>query len=83
MKKGMIKVTVFYPYSEGQTFDIDYYCNKHMAMVKELFGEVLKGMTVEKGIAGPVPNSPALYAAMGNMYFDSIEDCPGICLKYY
>jgi uncharacterized protein (TIGR02118 family) len=73
MKKGMIKVTVFYPNAEGKTFDIDYYCKKHMAMVSTLSGDALKGMTVEKGIAGVAPNSPALYAAMGNMYFDSIE----------
>lgn len=73
MKKGMIKVTVFYPYSEGKTFDMDYYCNKHMAMVSTFLGDTLTGMTVEKGIAGIAPNSPAPYTAMGNMYFDSVE----------
>ena len=73
MKKGMIKVTVFYPNSEGKTFNIDYYCNKHMALVSKFLGDTLKGMTVEKGLAGVAPNSPAPFAAMGNMYFDSLE----------
>jgi uncharacterized protein (TIGR02118 family) len=73
MKKGMIKVTVLYPYSDGKAFNMDYYCNKHMAMVSKFLGDTLKGMTVEKGIAGVVPNSPAPFAAMGNMYFDSLE----------
>jgi len=73
MKKGMIKLTVVYPHSEGKTFDMNYYCNKHMTMVREFLGDTLKGMTVERGIAGVAPNSPAPYAAMGNMYFDSIE----------
>ena len=73
MKKCMIKVTVFYPNGEGKTFDMDYYCRKHMAMVSKLAGKALKNMTVEKGIAGLAPNSPAPYAAMGNMYFKSIE----------
>jgi hypothetical protein len=26
----MIKVSVLYPNSEGRTFDISYYCSKHM-----------------------------------------------------
>jgi uncharacterized protein (TIGR02118 family) len=72
MKKGMIKVTVFYPNGEGKTFDMDYYCNKHMALVSKLSGDALKSMAVEKGIAGIAPNSPAPYAAIGNMYFDSV-----------
>ena len=49
MKKGMIKVTVFYPNSNGKTFDMDYYCNKHMLLVGTLAGDTLKNITVEKG----------------------------------
>lgn len=73
MKKGMIKVTVFYPNGEGKTFDMDYYCEKHMPLVGKLTGNALKGISVEKGIAGMAPDSPAVYAAMGNMYFESVE----------
>jgi len=73
MKKGMIKVSVLYPGGNGKTFDMDYYCNKHMPMAKELVGETMKGATVEKGIAGGTPDSPAPYAAVASLYFDSIE----------
>ena len=73
MKKGMTKVSVLYPSGEGKTFDMDYYCNKHVPMVAGLLGDSVKGATVEKGLAGGGPNSPAPYAAVGNLYFDSIE----------
>jgi uncharacterized protein (TIGR02118 family) len=72
MKKGMIKVAVLYPNGDGKTFDIDYYCNKHMPMVAELLGDSLKGTTVEKGICGMTPGSPSSYAAIGSLYFDTV-----------
>lgn len=56
------------------TFDMDYYCHKHLPMVNELLGDLLKGATVEKGLGGATPGSPATYAGMGNMYFHSMAD---------
>jgi len=73
MKKGMIKVSVLYPNGEGKHFDIDYYCNKHLPMAGGLLGDAVKGATVEKGIAGGAPDSQATYAAMGNLYFESMD----------
>ncbi len=55
MEKGLIKVSVVYPNSEGKKFDMDYYCNKHVPMVATLLGDSLKGATVEKGIGGGAP----------------------------
>jgi len=69
----MIKVTVLYPNSSGSRFDIGYYCEKHMPMVRKLVGSALKGMAVEHGIGGMAPGSPAPYAAMGHLVFDSVE----------
>ena len=74
MKKGSIKVSVLYPNGDGKSFDMDYYCNKHVPMVAGLLGDAVKGATVEKGLGGGAPNSPAKYAAMGNLYFSSVED---------
>jgi uncharacterized protein (TIGR02118 family) len=74
MKKGMIKVSVLYPNGSDKTFDIDYYCDTHAPLVAGLLGNALKGATVEKGLGGGAPGSPALYIAMGNMYFDSVEE---------
>ena len=73
-KKGMIKVSVIYPNGEGKTFDMEYYTTKHLPFVGGLLGDALKGATVEKGLGGGEPNSPAPYLAMGNMYFNSVEE---------
>jgi len=74
MKKGMIKVTVFYPHAEGKTFDMDYYVNKHAPLVTKTLGDALKGASYDKGLAGGAPDSPATYVAMANLYFNSVEE---------
>lgn len=74
MKKGMTKVSVLYPNGEGKTFNMDYYCHKHVPMVAGLLGDAVKAATVEKGLAGGAPNTKATYAAMGNLYFSSVEE---------
>ena len=74
MKKGMTKVSVLYPNGEGKTFNMDYYCQKHVPMVAGLLGDAVKAATVEKGLAGGAPNTKATYAAMGILYFSSVEE---------
>jgi len=69
----MIKVSVLYPNQEGCTFDMTYYCNTHIPMVRRLLGPAIKGVAVEQGIGGMAPSSPAPYIAMGHLLFDSIE----------
>ncbi len=69
----MIKVSVLYPNSDGCKFDVDYYCNKHMPMVKDLLGEACTGVAVEKGVAGGAPAAPAPFAAAGHLFFESLE----------
>ena len=61
MKKGMIKVSVFYPNGEGKHFNMDYYVKSHIPLVEKLLGSV-------------EPGSTAPFAGMGNMYFDTVED---------
>jgi uncharacterized protein (TIGR02118 family) len=68
----MIKVSVLYPAGEGITFDMDYYCNKHMALVADALGDVLKGRAVEGGVANGEGGSPD-YIAMGHLTFDTVE----------
>ena len=74
MKKGTIKVSVLYPSGEGKTFDMDYYCNKHVPMVGGLLGDAVIGATIEEGVSGGAPNSTPTYVAMGNLYFETIAD---------
>jgi uncharacterized protein (TIGR02118 family) len=73
MKKGMTKVSVIYPHGEDKTFDMEYYLNKHLPLVGGLMGDALKGASVEQGLGGAAPGSPAPYAGVGTMYFDSPE----------
>ena len=69
----MIKFSVLYPNAQGKIFDINYYLNTHIPLVAKLLGNAIKGASVEEGIAGIIPNSNAPFAAMGNLYFDSLE----------
>ena len=73
MKKGNIKVSVLYPSGNGKTFDMDYYCNKHVPMLAGLLGDAVIGATVENGLGGGEPGSPPSFMAMGNLYFETME----------
>jgi len=75
IEKGMIKVTIFYPNAEGNTFDMDYYANKHMPMAAELFGDELKALVIDKGLSGGAPESAAPYLAVGYFYFADMASC--------
>ena len=70
----MIKVSVLYPDSEGSKFDMSYYCNKHIPMVRERLGAVCKNIAVEQGVSGATPGSRPAFVAMGHLYFDSMAD---------
>jgi len=69
----MIKVSVFYPNVEGKKFDADYYLNKHLPFVKKKLGAALKRTSVDMGLAGGEPGSPAPYLVIGHLFFDSVE----------
>ncbi len=69
----MIKMSVFYPYEAGKTFDMDYYCTTHMALVRERLGSVVKSIAVEQGVSGEESGSPPCFIAIGHLYFDSVE----------
>ena len=73
-KKGMVKVAILYPNGEGKTFDMEYYANKHMPMAASLFGDALKMMQIDKGMAGRTPDEPVPFLAAGYFYFDSLAD---------
>jgi uncharacterized protein (TIGR02118 family) len=70
----MIKVSVLYPWTAGAAFDMDYYCNKHMGLVRKLMGKAVKGVAVDAGLAGQTPGSKPPYVAIGHLLLDSVED---------
>jgi uncharacterized protein (TIGR02118 family) len=75
MKKGMIKLSVLYPNADDVTFDMDYYLDHHIPLVKNLLGDHCKGVEVEKGLAGlGAPDTPAPYIVCGHLFFASMAD---------
>lgn len=72
-RKGMIKVTILYPYSEGKHFDMHYYEHTHMPLVATLMGDSLKAVKIDKGIASGRPGEPLPFAAIGYLYFERLS----------
>jgi|SRR5438270_10819264 len=69
----MVKVSVFYPTGNGTKFDMEYYCKRHIPLVQRLLGSALKGASVDAGLSGEEPGTPATYVAMGHLLFDSLQ----------
>ncbi|MES2373876.1 MAG: EthD family reductase [Bacteroidota bacterium] len=74
VEKGLIKVSVMYPYAEGKTFNMEYYETRHMPMVAKLLGSNLVKYTIEKGLASGIPNQPLPFMAIGIFYVKSLSD---------
>jgi uncharacterized protein (TIGR02118 family) len=60
----MIRLSVFYPSTEGATFDHDYYRDKHVPLACSTWG--LSGADIDKGVDGP-------YVAAVHFQFESQE----------
>jgi uncharacterized protein (TIGR02118 family) len=74
VEKGLIKISIMYPFAEGKTFDMEYYETKHMPMVAGLLGSNLVKYTVEKGLSSGIPNQPLPYIAIGTFYVKSLSE---------
>ena len=74
VEKGLIKVSVMYPFSEGKTFNMEYYETKHMPMVAGYLGSNLVKYTIEKGVASGIPNQPLPYMAIGIFYVKNLSE---------
>jgi uncharacterized protein (TIGR02118 family) len=73
-EKGLIKVSIMYPFAEGKTFNMEYYETKHMPMVAAFLGSNLVKYTIEKGVASGVPNQSLPYMAIGTFYVKNLND---------
>ena len=60
----MIRLSVFYPATEGATFDHDYYRDKHVPLCATTWG--LEGAEIDRGVSGP-------YVAAVHFKFASAE----------
>jgi uncharacterized protein (TIGR02118 family) len=73
-EKGLIKISIMYPFAEGKTFNMEYYETKHMPMVASYLGSNLTKYTIEKGVSSGIPNQPLPYMAIGTFYVKSLSD---------
>jgi uncharacterized protein (TIGR02118 family) len=60
----MIRMSVFYPATEGAVFDHDYYRDHHVPLAVRTWG--LEGAEIDRGIDGP-------FVAAVHFRFESIE----------
>lgn len=60
----MIRFSVFYPETDGATFDHDYYRDKHVPLAVKTWG--LESAEIDKGIGGP-------YVAAVHFLFESTD----------
>ncbi|MEY2432452.1 MAG: hypothetical protein QOC92_2177 [Acidimicrobiaceae bacterium] len=60
----MIRLSVYYPTTEGATFDHDYYREKHVPLAVKTWG--LAGAEIDKGVDGP-------HVAAVHFKFESLE----------
>lgn len=73
-EKGLIKISIMYPYAEGKTFNMEYYEAKHMPMVAGFLGSNLVKYTIEKGISSGIPNQPLPFIAIGTFYVKNLSE---------
>ena len=60
----MIRLSVFYPMTEGASFDHDYYRNSHVPLAMATWG--VSNAEIDKGVDGP-------YEAAVHFTFESME----------
>ncbi len=72
----MIKISILYPNNKDARFDFDYYLNNHMPLAIKLLSTHAgyKGVSVERGLSGAMPNTEATYLALCHFLFTSTED---------
>lgn len=61
-----IRLSVFYPNTEGAKFDHDYYKNTHVPLCLDVWGLDGSAAEIDKGIDGP-------FTAAVHFTFDSLE----------
>ncbi len=69
----MTKVCVLYPNKPGARFDMDYYLKTHIPMVQRVLAPSIRKVTVEEGVLGGAPGTPAAYQLICELHFDSID----------
>lgn len=67
----MVTMTVIYPYAADKPFDEEYYASKHVPLLREVWGDAVKGITVHHALAGLAGDPP--FATVAQVEFTSME----------
>jgi uncharacterized protein (TIGR02118 family) len=70
----VIRLTIMYPDSQEAYFDMEYYRTTHIPMVLEKCGPAIKECSVEQGLGGGAPDSPAPYRVIARLSVESMDD---------
>ena len=66
--------SVMYPNTPGPKFDVDYYLGAHAKLVGDRCRDRgLVGVTIQKGVATPDPDTPAPYQVIAQVEFETME----------
>ena len=65
-------VTVLYPNGDDVTFDYDYYRDRHLTLIMDLYGDSISRFELRKGLPGP-DGSPPPYLATINIWIADME----------
>jgi uncharacterized protein (TIGR02118 family) len=70
----MVCISVVYLNASGKKFDHDYYAQTHMPLVRDRCkSSGLIRYEIDRGLGGGAPGSPAPFACIGRLYFDTVE----------
>jgi uncharacterized protein (TIGR02118 family) len=69
----MIAVNVLYKNTDALKFNMNYYLNTHIPLVKRLLGPALTGVVVQHGLSGAAPGSTPEFLVITQLSFDSVE----------
>jgi uncharacterized protein (TIGR02118 family) len=69
----MILVTVLYKNTDALKFNMNYYLDTHIPLVKKLLGSALKGVQVQHGLSGVAPGSTPEFLVIAQLKFDSVD----------
>ncbi|MDI9243831.1 EthD family reductase [Marinobacter sp. CHS3-4] len=69
----MIKVSVYYPNDDDTEFDVQYYQQQHLPLLRSKLGDFLLDDVIEVGICGAHTGEKPAFVAAGHLYFESVE----------
>lgn len=70
----MVRLTILYPQTADSRFDLAYYLDTHIPLVKErLMPLGLLAVDLQQGLSGATPDAPPTYAMITGLVFDSAE----------